>query len=447
MEKLFNLPDLGEGIHEGEIVSVLVAVGDAVTEDQPILMVETDKATVEIPSPFTGTVSEIRVEPGEVVHVNQALMAFSIEGVEQPPAQEQIIAEAAKVPAAPGEIPAEPTPAPAPAAKRAHTGPVPASPATRRLARKLVVDLKEVAPSGPAGLVTADDVRKHAAAAASAEAAGEVLEPVAAKPPPPPATPVITPVRPSAVGAPALPEFGRWGPVERLPLRSVRRATAKQMALAWSQIPHVSHQEEADITDLERFRQKHKQSVEAVGGSLSLTVFALKALVAALKSHPRFNASLDPDTEEIVLKRYYHIGVAVDTQRGLVVPVIRDVDRKSVQELAIELRQLATRVREGKIDIETLRGGTFTLTNIGPLGGTGFTPIINYPEVAILGMGQARLQPVVQGTLDDYRVRPRLILPLVLAFDHRVLDGADAARFANQFMACLEDPEKLLMES
>jgi len=234
--------------------------------------------------------------------------------------------------------------------------------------------------------------------------------------------------------------------VERLPLRSVRRATARRMALAWSQIPHVSHQEQADITDLERFRLKHKDAVAAVGGRLSLTVFALKAAAAALKAFPRFNASLDAGTEEIVLKHHTHIGVAVDTERGLVVPVIRDVDRKSLQQLAIELAEVSARVRAGKVDRETLRGGTFTVTNIGPLGGTGFTPIINYPETAILGLGRARLQPQIEGSLDDYRVRPRLMLPLVLAFDHRVVDGADAARFANRVIACLEDPEQMLLE-
>jgi pyruvate dehydrogenase E2 component (dihydrolipoamide acetyltransferase) len=440
MAQPFNLPDLGEGIHEGEIVSVLVAAGDSVTEGQPIIVVETDKATVEIPSPFSGTVTKVRVEAEEVVHVGQTLMEFRVEGAEEEP----VAAEAAE-PALLPEAKAEEPPAVLPAG--AQAGPVPASPATRRLARELGVDLRDVSPSGPAGLVTAVDVRSHAEARKSGEAPKPAPETQEKPKPKPPTPPALTPVRPSTVGSPALPDFGHWGPVERLPLRSVRRATAKQMALAWSQIPHVSHQEEADITELERFRLKHKDAVEAAGGHLSLTVFAVKALVAALKSFPRFNASLDPETEEIILKRYYHIGVAVDTERGLVVPVIRDADRKSVQDLAVEIQQMSTRAREAKVDLESLRGGTFTLTNIGPLGGTGFTPIINYPEVAIMGMGRARLQPVVQGSLEDYRVRPRLILPLVLAFDHRVLDGADAARFANKFIACLEDPDKLLMES
>jgi len=505
MTEWFNLPDLGEGIHEGEIVSVPVAVGDTVLEGQPILVVETDKATVEIPSPFTGLVSAVRVEAGEQVRVGEPLLGFDT-GSEAagpagaPPTAHAPVRPAAAVAAAtpaldrpalgqsrsdadeeravndqsqPAPDLEQPTMAPSRTAAAAaamtievqRSGPVPASPATRRLARELGVDLSAVAPTGPAGLVTAADVRNHAAAMAGgpapagAEAAvaapaltalkSSVPAPGGPSTPPPAAavTPTAPPsVRPSAITAPALPDFAQWGPVERLPLRSVRRATARRMALAWSQIPHVSHQEQADITDLERFRLKHKDAVAAVGGRLSLTVFALKAAAAALKAFPRFNASLDAGTEEIVLKHYTHIGVAVDTERGLVVPVIRDVDRKSLQQLAIELAEVSARVRAGKVDRETLRGGTFTVTNIGPLGGTGFTPIINYPETAILGLGRARLQPKVEGSLDDYRVRPRLMLPLVLAFDHRVVDGADAARFANRVIACLEDPEQMLLE-
>ncbi len=240
-------------------------------------------------------------------------------------------------------------------------------------------------------------------------------------------------------------DHARWGPVERIPLKSVRRATARHMALAWSQIPHVAHQDVADITDLEAFRRRHKAGIEEQGGALSLTVFALKAALAALKAHPRFNASLDTAAEEIVLKRYYHIAVAVDSERGLIVPVIRDVDRKSITELSSELRSLAERTREGKTQVEELQGGTFTITNIGALGGTGFNPIINFPQVAILGMAQARWQAVVQEHREPYEIVPRLMLPLILGFDHRVVDGADAARFLNGVKESLEDPEKLLL--
>jgi pyruvate dehydrogenase E2 component (dihydrolipoamide acetyltransferase) len=237
----------------------------------------------------------------------------------------------------------------------------------------------------------------------------------------------------------------RWGEVERQPLRSVRRATAKHMARAWSQIPHVSHQDVADVTKLEALRQKQKDRIAAQGGSLTLTVFVLKAAVAALKAYPRFNASLDVAAQEIILKNHYHIGVAVDTERGLLVPVLHDVDRKSVAELAIEMSDLVARTRAGKVSLEELQGGTFTITNPGPLGGTGFAAIVNYPEVAILGMARASWQPVVRGKGKKATIVPRFILPLVLSFDHRVVDGADAARFVNLIVELLQDPGRLLM--
>ena len=219
------------------------------------------------------------------------------------------------------------------------------------------------------------------------------------------------------------------------------------MALAWSQIPHVSHQDVADVTKLEAFRQKHKDRVAEQGGSLTLTVFVIKAAIAALKAHPRFNASLDTAAGEIVLKKYYHIGLAVDTERGLLVPVIRDADRKSVTELAIELRDLVVRTRAGQVSLEELQGGTFTLTNPGSLGGTGFAAIVNHPEVAILGTARASWQPVVRGKGKKAPIVPRFLLPLVLSFDHRVVDGADAARFVNKIVELLQDPADLLMLS
>jgi pyruvate dehydrogenase E2 component (dihydrolipoamide acetyltransferase) len=217
------------------------------------------------------------------------------------------------------------------------------------------------------------------------------------------------------------------------------------MTLAWSQIPHVTHEDVADVSELEVFRRKHQSEIETQGGKLTLTMFILKAAVAALKEHPRFNASLDVKKGEIILKNYYHIGVAVDTERGLIVPVVRDVDRKSITELALELYELAERTREGEVERQELAGGTFTITNVGPLGGTGFTPIVNYPQVAILGVAQARLQPVIQGDLDNCQVVPRLMLPLCVGFDHRIADGADAARFLNVIIEVLESPEKLMM--
>ena len=430
MNQSFKLPDLGEGIHEGEVIKVLAREGERVEEDQPILVVETDKAAVEIPSPFSGVVQQILVKPGDLVRVGDEMIVFG-DGDRRPAAVQPPVAEGAQT--------AAPAPVPAPAVAR--SGPVPASPSTRRLARELGVDIALVTGSGPAGRVTAEDVRAFAAGDGAVQPAPVPQPETAAGA----QTPTSTILRPSAVPVPPLPDFARWGPVERVPLRSVRRATARHMALAWSQVPHVNHQDWADLTALDAFRRKHKPAVEAQGGKLTVTVFVLKAVVAALKAYPQFNASLDADLEEIVYKRYYHLGVAADTERGLVVPVVRDVDRKSIAELAVELTDLVKRTRDGRATLDELQGSTFTITNIGALGGTGFAPIVNYPEVAILGLGKAQLLPTVVGTLDEYRIVPRLKMPLVLAFDHRVLDGAEAARFVNRVIELLEEPEKLTL--
>lgn len=542
MANQFILPDPGEGIHEAEILEVYVSVGDVVEEGDIILHIETDKAAVEVPSPYTGVVEEIRVKQGDIVLVGEVLMTFSEETGKDtsrkkspPPKQEdageherdqaktvakdrtetveedRVPEEAAQAetekrekrattPAAeqetretkkeehrerkekeaqdkPGEeekakreeeretgteAAAEVSPKsqarPREAtteiqAKRPTGGPVPASPATRRLARELHVDLRAVAGSGPGGRVTAEDVRADADVekkAPATEKPEEKVETVVARPvgereATGPAAPTQKPPRPLVEGAPPLPDFSRWGPVEHVPLRGIRRATARHMALAWSQIPHVTHQDIADITKLDAFRRRHREAIEKQGGKLSLTVFVMRAVVAALKQFPRFNASLDPAAGEIILKRYYHIGVAVDTEQGLIVPVLRDVDRKSLTELATQLPQLAERMRQGKATPEEMRGGTFTITNPGPLGGTAFTPIINYPEVAILGVARARLDPMVEGDLEQFTIAPRLRLPLHLTFDHRVNDGADAARFMGVIIDILSDPEAFML--
>ncbi|MHC1744607.1 MAG: 2-oxo acid dehydrogenase subunit E2 [Syntrophobacteraceae bacterium] len=450
----FKLPDLGEGIHEGEIIDILVSVGDPVEDGQPVLVVETDKATTEVPAPVTGTVEAINVRPGEQVKVGQVLMVFTEKRatVAAKPAAAEVEKPAAPSPpvSAPEKAPemAE-RPAPSVAAVPA-SGPVPAAPSTRRLARELGVDIRLVTATGPGGRVTPEDVR------AFAQKGGRIEIPLEPEPgvtaPTEEEVVVLTPL--AGVGSPfaepgpevgPLMDFARWGAVERTPLRSVRRATARHMALAWSQIPHVVHQDAADITDLEALRRRQKGFIADQGGALSLTVFVLKAAVAALKEFPRFNASLDVTTEEIVLKHYYHIGVAVDTDRGLIVPIIRDVDRKNVLDLSIDLKGLAERTREGKAGRDDLLGGSFTITNIGPLGGTAFSPIINFPQVAILGLAQARWQPVVSGEGEQREIVPRLMLPLILAFDHRVNDGADAARFLNRVKGILEDPQKMLL--
>jgi pyruvate dehydrogenase E2 component (dihydrolipoamide acetyltransferase) len=291
---------------------------------------------------------------------------------------------------------------------------VPAGPATRRLARKLGVDLEHVPGSGPRGRVTQDDVIAYSQQA-----------------------------RPAAGGAgvpvPPLPDFAKWGPVEAQPLDTIRRKTAEQMALAWSQVPHVTQHDLADITELDAFRR----SQDGQGPKLTVTAFALKAAAVALKEFPQFNASLDLAGGRLVRKQYYHVGVAVDTDRGLLVPVIRDVDKKSVRELAAEVTELAEKARQRKLPIEEMKGGTFTITNLGGIGGVGFTPIVNWPEVAILGLSRARLEPVVRGG----QVAPRLMLPLSLSYDHRVIDGADGARFTRRVAAMLENPLLLLLDA
>lgn len=462
----FKLPDLGEGIHEAEIVEVLVSVGDHVEDGQTVLLVETDKATTEVPSPVTGTVGEIRVKPGDTVKVGSVLMLFTVAdaavgaGMEKEPEAEA--KPSAPAPGKPLAVDVAKTPEPgkpAPAtvkpgeAKRpeagyeAPEGPVPAAPSTRRLARELGVDLRRVTPGGSGGRVTSEDVKAYAAGSGSApEASGG---PAAAALPDIPGTLRAMEAEegpPPSKDLPPLPDFTRWGDVAREPLKGIRRATARNMAVAWARVPHVSHQDVADVTELDAFRRRHKDEVKAAGGALSMTVFVLKAAVAALKLYPRLNSSLDTARDEIVIKRYHHVGVAVDSDRGLIVPVIRDVDRKSLTELAVDLSEIVARTREGKIDVEALQGGSFTLTNVGILGGTGFTPIVNYPQVAILGMGQARMQPVVTGSGEEMAIVPRLMLPLVLGFDHRVADGADAARFVNKIIEFLENPEHLFLE-
>jgi pyruvate dehydrogenase E2 component (dihydrolipoamide acetyltransferase) len=298
------------------------------------------------------------------------------------------------------------------------------------LARELGVDLFGVQGTGPEGLVTAEDVQRHAGQAAPTPAADQraISD----------ATPVTSP---------NLPDFSQWGPVAIEPLRSVRKATARQMALAWSQIPHVANQDDADVTRLERWRQHHRATVAAEGGRLTMTVLAVKAAVAALRQFPRFNATLDLNGGNIIYKHYYHIGVAVDSARGLIVPVLRNVDRKSIRALALDFAGWVKRARDGRIAREELQGGTFTITNAGAVGGGHFAPIINFPQAAILGLGRARLKPVVRPEADGApQIAPRLMMPLVLSFDHRIADGADAIRFMQAIIDMLEDPEQFLLD-
>jgi len=480
MAKEFRLQDPGEGVHEAEIVEIDVAAGDQVEDGDVVFVVETDKAAVEIPAPFTGTVEEVRVEEDELVEVGDVLLTYTeekaggkegeqptggeegaeAEGPEEREGEEERGEDEEEAREEEEEEGEEEERKAGRAAAVPDDTPVPASPATRRLARELDVDLRQVPGSGPEGRVTSADVRDFAQegpaeaeeaeeeAAVRKEEEGEregAPEETRAREETGEEAPAL-PFRTLVKKPPTLPDFSRWGPVRREPLRRIRRSVARRMTMAWWEVPHVTHQEVADITKLERFRKEHEGAVEEGGGQLTLTVLVLKAAVASLKEHPRFNASLDVDAEELVLKDYYNLGLAVDTPEGLVVPVIRDVDGKSLAELSREIPRLVSRVREGEATQEDLQGGTFTLTNPGPLGGTSFTPIVRHPEVAILGMAAARMEPVMVGDLVEWEIEARLRLPLVLAFDHRVNDGADAARFMNTVVETLNDIDSLLLK-
>src|SRR5437867_8801078 len=381
MSRPFVLPDLGEGLTEAEIVKILVKEGDVIAEDAPLLEVETDKATVEIPSPFGGRVASIHVQPGQTVKVGEVLVTFDDATLAAEPAAagevNQISTTSTTATAGRGHEPAAAVTrgsggaSRGPAAAGARVGPVPATPATRRLARELGVDLGTVRATGPGGRVTDDDVR--------AVTGGAERRPLAPAGQAPERGAVAKPLR--SVGVePALPRFEQWGPVERQPLSHLRRTIAERMTLSATLIPHVTHFDRADVTELDAIIRRNVEPARERGLTLTLTSFLLKAAALALQEHPQFNASLDPAAGELILKRYHHLGVAVATERGLIVPVIRDVDQKPLVEVQRELAALAQRVREGKATLDDLRGGTFTITNIGALGGTGAIPIINYPE-------------------------------------------------------------------
>ena len=435
----FKLPDLGEGIREGEILKWHVSEGDTIGEDQPLIDVETDKAAVTIPSPAAGVVSKLNGKVGDILNVGDIVAVIgngegAVTEIAPTPAPEIAEPAPAKVPveeAAGAETKSVP-PAATPPSER--TGPVPAAPATRRLARELGIDINQVSPSGPAGRVTSEDVRLYS----------EGKAPEAA----PPASETELAARAASaipfLDLEPLPDFTQWGEVEIEELRSIRRKVAHRMVTSMILVPHVAHMDEADVTNLEIFRKKERERLEGQpGGRLTLLPFIIKAVSAGLKKTPAFNASLDPFGERIIYKKYYNVGVAVDTGRGLVVPVVRDTDCKSIKQISADIEDLAVRAREGKLTVDEMRGGTFTITNVGPLGGTALIPTINYPEVAILGMGKAQPKPVVI----DGEIVIRTILPLTLAFDHRIADGADAARFVTEMIRQLSDPSLLLLEA
>lgn len=433
----FKLPELGENIDSAEVVSVQVAEGHVIQAGQTVIELETDKAVVELPSAHAGRVVKVHVHPGDRVAVGAVLLTIEAAPAE---ATEKVVEAPSRAPAAvpagvtetppsppkpepalePQPVPAQKKPLEAEAAVRPVVRPpAPAGPATRRLARELGVDLHQVSGSGPRGRITPQDVHAHVRKLTEAIVEGQLVLP----------------------SEPALPDFSQWGPIERQPMSGIRRKTAETVSLAWRMVPQVTQFDLADITELEAARKRYQQRRKEPQPKLTITVLTIKAVVAALKSYPQFNASVDPTAGVLILKKYYHIGVAVDTEHGLIVPVIRNVDQKSVLELAAELEDLAQRARQRRIVLDELRGGTFTITNLGGIAGTAFSPIVLYPQVAILGLGRAAEQYVVR----DGRGHARLMLPLCLSYDHRAIDGADGARFVQKVASALSDPVALLL--
>ena len=470
----FKIPELGENVSAGEVVRILVKAGDALKKDQPVLELETDKATIEVPSNVDGTVREVKVKKGEKVKVGQLVLTLDEGGAaEAAPKEDEAPSKPKSQPtAAPEEgglsqkASADPQPAAGgaaraaedrgegkaeqPEAQQAEDAPrqkrgevvdinrgarqqpaaaaaaepsdsplvaSPAAPSVRRMARELGVDISRISGSGPGGRVSLEDVQAHVRGVMTGEGGATAGAGVAA------------PSQP-------LPDFAKWGEVERKPMSNIRRKTAEHLGNAWHVIPHVTQHDKADITSLEGLRKQYGPQAEKLGGKLTMTAIALKIVAAALKKFPQFNSSIDQSRNEIVYKKAIHVGVAADTERGLLVPVVRNVDTKGIFELAAELAKASEKARSGKLSLDEMQGGGFTITNLGGIGGTSFTPIVNWPEVAILGISRGAQEPAWNGSSFE----PRLMLPLSLSYDHRVIDGADAARFLRWVCDAFQEP-------
>lgn len=457
-----KLPELGENIEGGDVLRVMVKPGDAIKKDQPVLELETDKATIEVPSSSAGVIKEVKVKAGEKVKVGQTIFVVDENGagasagasdsgavspkqaapaepakaevaeaqpepkedapkVEEPPKPEKRKAEVVEMkPAKQGAAPAA-APKPAEPAKTADAASIPAAPSARRLARELGLNIQDVQGSGPAGRISTDDVTAHARRLLAGGGAA----------------------RPAASQADALPDFSKWGTVERKPMSGVRRTTAHRLTQAWNTVPHVFQHDRADITGVELLRKRLSQKAEAEGRTpVTITAFLMKALAAALKKFPQMNSSVDLATDEIIYKQFVHIGVAVDTDRGLLVPVIRDVDQKDIFQIADEIGQAAEKARNRKLSLDDMQGASMTISNLGSLGGGAFTPIVNWPEVAILGVARARMEPVYS----DGEFVARFLMPLTLSYDHRVIDGADGVRILRWLVDVIEQPALIWLD-
>jgi pyruvate dehydrogenase E2 component (dihydrolipoamide acetyltransferase) len=451
-----KLPELGENIEGGDVLRVMVKPGDTIKKDQPVLELETDKATIEVPSSAAGVVKEVKIKPGEKVMVGQTIFvvdenssgagaAPKEEGAVSPkpaadtsPAKAEPKAEEPKVEAPKAEkrkaevvemkpskqaaAPITPKPAEPAKADTALASSIPAAPSARRLARELGVNIQDIQGSGPGGRISMDDVTAYARRLLSG----------------------VGVARSPASAGEALPDFSKWGAIERKAMSGVRRTTAHRLTQAWNTVPHVFQQDRADITGVETLRKRLSKKSEAEGRApITITAFLMKTLAAALKKYPQMNSSVDLASDEIIYKQYVHIGVAVDTDRGLLVPVIRDVDQKDIYQIADELAQAAEKARNRKLSLDDMQGGSITISNLGSLGGGAFTPIVNWPEVAILGVARARMEPVYA----DGEFVPRFLMPLTLSYDHRVIDGADGVRILRWIVEAIEQPALIWLDS
>jgi pyruvate dehydrogenase E2 component (dihydrolipoamide acetyltransferase) len=438
----FVIPDLGENIESGTIARILISPGDNIKMDQGLLELETEKAVVEVPSEVDGKVKEIFVKEGDTVKVGQEIL--SIETTESGEAEK--FKEAEKEETKPPEEQPVEKPEEKPKVEKAEVGKAvpeesrmekpyqpelfspmkrevaPAAPSVRRFAREIGIDINEVSGTGPGGRISIEDVKSFAKMLNNQKAVSDnVLR---------------------GIEAEKLPDFSKWGKVEVKPMSKVREKTAKHLAYAWAIIPHVTQFDKADITELEKLRKEFVKKVESAGGKLTVTAILLRVISSAFKIFPQFNASVDLVNSQVIYKKYHNIGVAVDTDRGLLVPVIRDVDRKNLIDLSVELNAIAEKARNAKLSLEDMQGGNFSISNLGGIGGTGFSPVVNSPEVAVLGVSRAQMESVYT----DGNFIPRLMLPLSLSYDHRLIDGADAARFLRWVCEVLEKPFKILVE-
>lgn len=423
----FVMPDLGENIVSADILKVLVKAGETVNSDDIILEIETDKATIEVPINISGKVVDVLIKEGDKVNVGETILkiesASKVEKKEVVPVEPEAKVESKHARQIQSSQIVEPKLTPVVESQPAMLlKAAPAAPSVRRIAREIGVDINQVPGSGPGGRITMNDVKAFSKKLHE----GRI------------AVTAHTSIQPKA----ALPDFSKFGEIERQPMSNVRAKTAEHLSYAWATIPHVTQFDKADISELEKMRKQFGKKVEEAGGKLTVTSILLKVIGSALKVFPQFNASVDMEKNELIYKKYVNIGVAVDTDRGLLVPVIRDVDKKNITQLSVELAEISKKARDRKLGLEDMQGGCFSISNLGGIGGTYFTPIVNSPEVAILGISKAAYEPVyINGAFE-----PRLMMPLSLSYDHRIIDGADGIKFLRWIIQALENPFIITLE-